>query len=68
LLLLFHIVWLSGIAPACIRRGCKPLIYQTAVHIFIQQASTFLVAVLYYLINRNSISMHQHALGEDGNQ
>jgi hypothetical protein len=58
-LLLFCIIWLTEISSACTRRGCKPVIYQAAAQkIIIQQASAVLVAVLYYLGNMNSISMH----------
>jgi hypothetical protein len=41
-LLLFPVVWLTGIASACIRRGYKPVKNQAAVQILTQQSRTVL--------------------------
>jgi len=48
-LFLFCIIWLTRIASACIRRGCKPVMHPAAV---------LLVVASYCLVNRISISMH----------
>jgi hypothetical protein len=61
LFLFCFIFWSTGIASACIRRGCKPVIYQAAAPILTHQTSVVLstvvvVVVSYCLDGRNRLT------------